>query len=255
MNRPNIYNFFKFIKNKTGQDLQNSDDKIKLKTIYSPGDLSSEEIEKLSKLSIRFNENLPKDFPGKLKIGEIKLEGPDITEIPTDLQNVHSLSINRATNITSIPPIKVYELSLWRTGIRELPEGLQVETLFIHEVPLEKIPRLEQQIRLLSITKAPISSLEGINARSIYLKGELPNLKELPDNLNVGLSLYITDDTAIRQLPKGLKVRWNLALLCEPQFDTLPDDLEVGNDIEVYTMPTKYPEHLKDKIKVTERKN
>jgi hypothetical protein len=251
MNKPNIYNFFKFLKNKAGKELKDSSKIATLKLLYSPNDLSKEDLEELPKVQIEFQENIPKDFPFNLPVSDIKLSGDKITEVPADLGNVQSLTISRAVNLQSIPPLKLTDLSIWKSGINKLPEGLEVTGhFFLQEIELTLIPKTEEEIRLLSLNDLPIKTLEGVNARSIYLNGSLPNLKELPENLNIGLSLSITKTTAITQLPKGLKVNWNLDLLCEPQFDTLPDDLQVGKEIKVLKMPSKYPEHLKDKIKV-----
>jgi hypothetical protein len=252
MNKPNIYNFFKFLKNKTGKELTN-DDILKLKVLYSPDELTKEDLEELPKTQIEFQENIPKDFRLNLPVGEVKLYGDKITEVPADLGNVRSLAINRATNLKSIPPLKLTDLAIWKSGITELPEGLEVRGyLFLQDIQITTIPKTKEKIRLLVVNDLPINTLEGVNARSIYLNGNLPNLKELPENLDIGLSLQIKNDTAITQLPKGLKVHWSLDLLCEPQFDTLPDDLQVGMAIRVLKMPSKYPEHLRDIIKVVE---
>ena len=185
----------------------------------------------------------------------VELYGDNITEVPTDLKDVNSLSINRTGNLKSILPIEISSLHLWRTSLIELPKGLKVETLFLQESPfIESLSNLgDADFRLLVLNGLGINSIGDVKPRSLYLQGDLPNLKTLPTDFEVGLTLEISGDTAIRELPKGLKIGWNLSLLCEPQFDKLPDDLEVSQEIKVFDIPTYCPEHLKDKIKVIER--
>ena len=254
MNKPNVYNFFKFIKTKTGQDLEKVEDKLRLKLLFSPNELDEQDKETLANTYLRFHTNLPKGFPNGNKVGEVSLVGTEITEVPEGLEGVRNLTLNGTFAVKNLPPLHLNELSLHNTNVKEIPEGTKVSVLFLHKSPIESLPYIEDEIRLLVLSGLPIDSLECVKALSIYLQGNLPNLKHLPENLRCDLSLHITDDTDLVELPKGLDVHWNLSLLCEPQFDTLPEDLQVGYTIEVYEMPTHYPEHLKDKIKVIEKK-
>lgn len=253
MIKPNLYNFFKFIKNKSGKDIKNSGDWLKLKAVYSPSELTEEELKEVKHLQFQFKQNLPNGLTNEVPIRKVELYGSDITEVPTGLE-LQLLSLSRTANVTTLPPIKVETLNLWYTGVSEISKDLVATNVFISDSPISSLSFLDNlKLRLTVLSGLPIDSLGDIKTRSLYLQGNLPNLTQLPDNFTVGLSLEITGNTAIKSLPKGLKVDWNLSLLCEPQFDILPDDLQVGQRIEVYQMPTYYPKHLEDKIVVKKK--
>lgn len=254
MNKPNLYNFFKFIETKTGQTLKRSYDQLRLKVFYAPDKLTEEDLEKLPDVDFKYTENLPEGFSKGLPIKKVTLYGEHVTSVPTSLSGINSLTVQRCNNLISLPPLELDSLHLWKCAIENLPQDLKVNNLFLDDVAIRSIPDFEYELRLLVLSNLVFNTLEGVKVRSLYLQGGLPYLKRLPENFTCGLTLQIEGDTALTSLPKGLKVNHNLYLLCEPQFDRLPDDLEVGNDIIVYTMPTYCPEHLKDKIKVKERK-
>ena len=253
MNKPNLYNFFEFIKNKTGKVLEKDEDWVNLKFQYSPDKLTEKDLEKAATMDLRFNKNLPQGFPNGATIKNVSLSGDNITAIPASLSGIETLNIYSTPNLTSIPPLQVNTLQLYKCEISEIPENTEVDFLFLDTVSLQQLPRLRKQSRLLALKNLSIDSLTGINARTVVLEGGLPNLKQLPENFSCEMSLHIRKDTAITELPKGLNVGWDLTLECNPPFDTLPDDLQVENNIIVNKMPTNYPEHLKAKIKVKEK--
>jgi len=74
-------------------------------------------------------------------------------------------------------------------------------------------------------------------------------IKELPDNLEVGDSLFL-DNTPIKELPDNLEVGRNLGLR-NTHIEKLPDNLKVGRDLFLQNTPLseKYTEQqVKDII-------
>lgn len=167
----------------------------------------------------------------KAVYGSTYLEPDDVTEyIRRGCKG--DLDLEKAL-ITSLPAeLKIVRgrLSLYKSKIESLPEGLEVEgDLDISFTDIKSLPkglRVKGNLFLMSCEK-----LESI-PEDLQVRGDLnlnyTNITSLPAGLNVG-SLRLAHSKIV-SLPKKLIVRGSLDL-AGTSISSLPDDLKVGRHL------------------------
>lgn len=131
--------------------------------------------------------------------GDLNLVGTEIEYLPNNLKQVGGY----------------FDLS--NTPIRSLPNDLIVwDSLDLNGTPIQSLPDGLKVVSYLDLTNAPI--------------------KSLPEDLGVGGTLNLRN-TPIQSLPNGLKVGGSLVLYNCKSLKSLPNNLEVENDLFLQFTP------------------
>lgn len=127
----NVYNFFKFLKDKEEKQIP-----IRAKLIYAPESITPEDL---------------------TVDGHLDLSNTEITSLPEGLTVDGILTLDN-TRITSLPKgLKVGMINLRRTLITSLPEGLKAEVVVLNGVPITSLPEGLEVSHFINLKETPIS--------------------------------------------------------------------------------------------------
>ncbi|MBV9125356.1 MAG: hypothetical protein JO112_18530 [Planctomycetes bacterium] len=173
---------------------------------------------------------------------------PHLTRLPAGLQ-VRRLNLSGCTNLTALPAgMKCYQLDLQGSGIRSLPEDLQVE----FKLDLENCPQLRSLptgLKVGSLVLRGCTALnalpEGLEVYFLDLQG-CTQLQHWPRRAAVHIGrLNARGCTRLTSLPWWLKKLAQLDLSDCPNIRELPKGLEVTSWLDLaHTGITSLPASL-----------
>lgn len=153
------------------------------------------------------NNSRIKELPSDIKVNSIFLENTKITNFPDDL-SVRELTLKNQRNIKNISNINIKKLrwlNLDNTGISELPEEMNLESLsVIKNVSIVALPKKIKISNNMDVRDSVISELPNGLKLSGWMDISNSKVTRIPDDTKVE-TLYIGSLDQISALPPGVK--------------------------------------------------
>ena len=132
--------------------------------------------------------------------------------LPNKKLRTYKLNLSYSNDIELPENLTIYDdLNLYKSRIKKLPKGLNVNTLSMIDSDVQYLP-------------------DDIQVNTII--ASYSKLKMLPNNLNLNGSLILNGNGNMRELPKGLKIHGELDIRFT-NINYLPDDLIVDGNIRI----------------------
>lgn len=145
-----------------------------------------------------------------------------LSELPKNLKVKGELNISN-TKITEIPDdCECGVLDMCTTNITKLPDNLVLENLYTYNSPLTELPKGLKVKGTLSIANTNITEIPN-DCEFGGLIAQESKLVKLRDNLK--LDFLNVKNSALTELPKGLKVKKDLNI-SHTKITEIPDDCE-----------------------------